>query len=378
MPKRTELDEYIECLIEDNPENISRIGTKLWFKTHRTYNGKLYFWIDEKYMGKITPDETNYPNEKLRKEVKRALRKMPEGEHLLCEIKGIYSNLYYELRWIIEEDPLAQTFYAEFKANMELLKEIFAPFARENKKIIDEKQEEEGSVEIEEIKMPQKEESEISKLKKLTILDKIKFEDVNPKTKPDKKPLEKLCKEMEESNRMEKEIRKALQNIEHVKKEKKEEKKKLKEQIEKEKIVNEEKIEEKTTNKIEIKEQIANEEQEEKSIDNTPREGDKLWVTALKNKGNETYFRIGDKYQGKIHVDLINYPYTTPRTRIQRALRNMEVGQVVLCKIQRILPDFRVKLRWEIEEDPAAELLLTKYYKKGLRKKLNDFVRRKR
>ena len=94
----------------------------------------------------------------------------------------------------------------------------------------------------------------------------------------------------------------------------------------------------------------------EENTENRLCVGEILWLEAQRNKKNELFFLINDKYTGKIILDEANYQgiYRIP---IQELLLKIPHGQRLLCMVRRILPGFRVELRWMIEEDPSAEVL---------------------
>ena len=97
----------------DNIEIIPSVGETLWLMTQRNKKNELYFPITNKYKGKINPDKQNYPDDNLRKLVKRTLRKTPECQFLLCRVQKIHSNFRVELRWEVEEDPDAEMLLAK-------------------------------------------------------------------------------------------------------------------------------------------------------------------------------------------------------------------------------------------------------------------------
>ena len=90
---------------------------------------------------------------------------------------------------------------------------------------------------------------------------------------------------------------------------------------------------------------------------NQPRVGEKLYLKAQRNEKNELFFLINNKYIGSIIVDKANYPKEATRNRVKETLHELPEGQVLLCKIRRLLSNFRAELRWAIEEDPSAKNL---------------------
>ena len=78
--------------------------------------------------------------------------------------------------------------------------------------------------------------------------------------------------------------------------------------------------------------------------------GKKLWLEAERNEKNELIFWFANKYICRIIPNTTNYPVHCDR--VKKAMHSVPTGQQLLCKILRILPDFRMELRWMIEEDP--------------------------
>jgi hypothetical protein len=69
--------------------------------------GCLFFRIDDKYIGKILVGDINYPNCSI-DTLKEALNQVPNGQHFLCKVKSIQSDLSMKLQWMIEDDPAAR------------------------------------------------------------------------------------------------------------------------------------------------------------------------------------------------------------------------------------------------------------------------------
>jgi hypothetical protein len=164
---------------KNNSTYSPRAGNLLWLKAKKNDKGKLIFTVGSKHIGTIIIRD-NYSDEQ-RPLVRRTLFLVLEGTLLLCRVQKVYSD-FVNLRWQIEDDPLAELLFAK-------LDEIENP-PKEN------------AVEMIKIDVPN--------LKHLTIVGKIDLDAINAKTKPAKKTREEKSKESRERAYMERERRKAL------------------------------------------------------------------------------------------------------------------------------------------------------------------------
>lgn len=83
---------------------------------------------------------------------------------------------------------------------------------------------------------------------------------------------------------------------------------------------------------------------------------------AQKDENSEPVFRISDKYIGRIIVP--KYPEISHEL-ITNTLREVPIGQCLLCKVHEILPDLSMRLIWLMNDDPFAGELLRKLSKVG-------------
>jgi len=88
--------------------------------------------------------------------------------------------------------------------------------------------------------------------------------------------------------------------------------------------------------------------------------GKTLLSEVQKNENNEPVFLIGGKYIGRIVEVKSNYIEISPEI-IKKMLQEVPTGQRLLCRIEKVLPDFGIGLRWMIDDDPFANELLFKH-----------------
>ena len=77
--------------------------------------------------------------------------------------------------------------------------------------------------------------------------------------------------------------------------------------------------------------------------------GKKYLLRLHKDKAQNPFFLIENKYVGRIVVNKTNYPTDSLCHRIRENLSNMSEGSLLLCLVQKITPNLHFKLRWEYE-----------------------------
>jgi len=294
------------------------------------------FKIENQYFGTISLDANLYPDISLVK-LLNAIDKIPDNQQIFCKIKGIYPDGTFKLQWLVQWDSSAEKLVYPNKfpqiINLETSPQEQKQ-ALERRKIL-----------IKIGKQQYKEREEY--LGEMIWIVKQKSADGKPAFLIDDKHVAKIVVNEENyPNHSCKAIKKALYKIPNGEKLFCKVLAVFKNSIGLRWMIEEDPLAERF--------QFTSDEIEED--ENMPHIGELLWLTAQRNDKNELFFIVNDKYTGKIIPDETNYDEAC-RDFVKETLHKIHSEQVLLCSVQRILPQYRVELRWMIEDDPFAEQL---------------------
>ena len=336
------------------------IGQTLWVKVVRYSGHKFAFFIDNQPIGRMVIDAKHYPNTPL-KLIRMALKNVSVGQQLLCEVSDIFKHSI-GIRWKIEEDPFAKQF--QFTSNNE---HNIEESVSVKKKQIRKKQRERYIGKTMWLEAKRNDKNELFFLIHDKYIGTIIPSEENYRG-IDREPIKQALQTVLSGQILWCRVQRILPGP----------RMELRWVIEEDpfaeqfQFVSPKQIKNNDDHDIEDAEKAEKEifeqpiaieaeattivQSNNENTENPPRIGDVVWLEAQRNKKHELSFVVSNRYTGYIIIDEINYP-NMYRIPIQRLLRSIPHGQAVLCMIRKILPCYRVELRWMIEEDPAAEIL---------------------